>query len=211
MVIPNPDKTGINTSDNVLKFKVNDGADVYAGAFSDSYAPVEFTQNSNIITMMVWKSVVSPVGFKVEGSSNNGPVTEVKVSNTLTNQWEKLTFDFSSLIGYKYNRIVIFPDFPATRNSGTTVYIDNINKIDVTSSGNDLVNSQVNIFPNPVVDVLNVAIAASKAKINIYNSLGVMMESGDFQGPQVRFNVSNYLPGVYYLKVDGGTAVKFVK
>jgi uncharacterized surface protein with fasciclin (FAS1) repeats/predicted lipoprotein with Yx(FWY)xxD motif len=126
MVIANPDKTGINTSDNVLKFKVNDGADPWAGAFSDSYAPVEFTENSHIVTMMVWKSVISPVGFKVEASTNGGPVTEVKVSNTLTNQWEKLTFDLSALIGYSYNRIVIFPDFPATRTSGTTVYVDNV-------------------------------------------------------------------------------------
>jgi uncharacterized surface protein with fasciclin (FAS1) repeats len=126
MITANPDKTGINTSDNVLKFKVNEGADPWAGAFSDSYAPVEFTEQSHMVTMMVWKSVISPVGFKVEGSTNGGPVTEVKVSNTLTNQWEKITFDLSSIIGYSYNRIVIFPDFPDTRTSGTTVYIDNI-------------------------------------------------------------------------------------
>jgi uncharacterized surface protein with fasciclin (FAS1) repeats len=129
MVIANPDKAGINTSDNVLKFKVNNGADPWAGAFSDSYAPVEFTENSHIVTMMVWKSVISPVAFKVEASTNGGPVTEVKVSNTLTNQWEKLTFDLSALVGYSYNRIVIFPDFPNTRTSGTTVYIDNIEKV----------------------------------------------------------------------------------
>ncbi|HSO85978.1 MAG TPA: fasciclin domain-containing protein, partial [Draconibacterium sp.] len=126
MVIANPDKTGNNTSDNVLKFKVNDGADPWAGASSDSYAPVVFTEDSHKVTMMVWKSVISPVGFKLEGSTNGGPVTEVKVSNTVVNQWEKLTFDLSSLVGYSYNRIVIFPDFPATRTSGTTVYIDNI-------------------------------------------------------------------------------------
>jgi uncharacterized surface protein with fasciclin (FAS1) repeats len=128
MVITNPDKSGINTSNNVLKFKVNDGADPWVGAFSDSYAPFEITENSKTVTMMVWKSVISPVAFKVEGSTNGGPVTEVKVSNTVTNQWEKLTFDMSALVGFKYNRIVIFPDFPASRTSGTTVYIDNIEK-----------------------------------------------------------------------------------
>jgi uncharacterized surface protein with fasciclin (FAS1) repeats len=78
--------------------------------------------------MMVWKSVISPVGFKLEASTNGGPVTEVKVSNTVVNQWEKITFDLSSLVGYSYDRIVIFPDFPATRTSGTTVYIDTIEK-----------------------------------------------------------------------------------
>lgn len=128
MVIANPDKSGINTSDNVLKFKVNNGADPWAGAFFDSNAPVEFTENSHIVTMMVWKSVISPVAFKVEASTNGGPAKELKVSNTVTNQWEKLTFDLSELVGYSYNRIVIFPDFPDIRTSGTTVYIDNIEK-----------------------------------------------------------------------------------
>ena len=126
MVIANPDKSGINTSDNVLKFVVNANAETYAGAVSESYAPVEFTGSNHIITMMVWKSVISPVGFKLEASTNGGPVTELKVSNTLTNQWEMLSFDFSALIGYSYDKIVFFPDFPATRTAGTTVYLDNI-------------------------------------------------------------------------------------
>ena len=43
MVISNPDPSGINTSDNVLKFVVNEGADPWAGAYSDSYGPIEFT------------------------------------------------------------------------------------------------------------------------------------------------------------------------
>ena len=141
MVISNPDKSGNNTSDKVLKFKVNDGADPWAGAFSDSYAPFEITATSNTVTMMVWKSVISPVGFKLEASTNGGPVTEVKVSNTVTNQWEKITFDLSSLAGYSYNRIVIFPDFPSSRTSGTTVYIDNIVK-------------EETVLPSTVVDIV---------------------------------------------------------
>ena len=141
MVISNPDKSGINTSDNVLKFVVNEGADPWAGAYSDSYAPIEFTQASHTFTMMVWKSVISPVGFKVEASTNGGPVTEVKVSNTLTNQWEEITFNLSACIGYSYPRIVIFPDFPDTRTSGTTVYIDNIARKETTTVVDIIVNS----------------------------------------------------------------------
>ena len=141
MVIANPDKSGANTSDNVLKFLVNDGADPWAGAFSDSYGPVEFTSTSYKVKMMVWKSIISPVGFKVEASTNGGPVTELKVSNTLTNQWEEIVFDLSALIGFSYNRIVIFPDFPGTRTSGTTVYFDNISKPELTTVVDIIVNS----------------------------------------------------------------------
>ena len=91
--------------------------------------------------MMVWKSVISPVGFKVEASTNGGPVKEVKVSNTLTNQWELITFNLSDCIGYSYPRIVIFPDFPDTRTSGTTVYLDNITQKETTTVVDIIVNS----------------------------------------------------------------------
>jgi uncharacterized surface protein with fasciclin (FAS1) repeats len=141
-VISNPDKSGINTSDNVLKFVVNDGAETYAGAVSESYAPFELTQTSHTVTMMVWKSIISPVGFKVEASTNGGPVKEMKVSNTLTNQWETITFDLSSLIGYSYSKIVIFPDFPDTRTSGTTVYIDNISMKETNKVFDVIANSE---------------------------------------------------------------------
>ena len=211
MVIPNPDKSGINTSDNVLKFKVNDGADPWAGAFSDSYAPFEITQNSHMITMMVWKSVISPVGFKVEGSTNGGPVTELKVSNTLTNQWEKITFDLSALVGFSYNRIVILPDFPDTRISGTTAYIDNIERIDFTAVPRTNVKNNIKVFPNPVVDVLNVTFTDSKAEVSIYNSLGLLVDSAVFVGKNANFDVSKYVPGLYFVRVNGGSVVKFVK
>jgi hypothetical protein len=162
--------------------------------------------------MMVWKSVISPVGFKVEGPINGGPADkEVKVSNTLINQWEKIIFDFSSIIGFSYNKIVIFPDFPATRTSGTTVYLDNIEKMDMTAVTGINVKSHIKVYPNPVVDVLNVTFPSAKAEVSIYNSLGLLVESAIFMGKEARFDVSRYAPGLYFVKVNDGSVVKFVK
>jgi len=124
--VSNPDKTGINTSDKVLKFVVNETAERWVGGFSDVYTPITFTDSLNSITMMVYKTVISPTMLKVENSTNGGPVIEVFESNTLINEWELLTFRFPAGIGYTYPCIVVFPDFPEVRTSGTTVYIDNI-------------------------------------------------------------------------------------
>jgi len=210
MIISNPDKSGINTSEKVLQFKVNTNAAVYAGAFSNSYGPVSFTQPSHTITMMVWKSVISPVGFKVEGSTNGGPVSELKIPNTLTNQWEMITFDFSSLIGFSYDRIVIFPDFPATRTSGTTVYIDNIVKSGATGISSKNV-SGVKVYPNPVVDILKVSFTTPNAKVAIFNSVGHIMESFIAEGTETTIDVSSYSRGLYFVKVNDDSVVKFVK
>ena len=46
---------------------------------------------------MVWKPVISPVHFKVEGAT--GTPTELVGTNTVVNQWEEITFDFSGVIG----------------------------------------------------------------------------------------------------------------
>lgn len=80
---------------------------------------------------MVWKSVISDVGIKLVAASGWAQ-PEIKVANTLINQWEELTFDFS---GYPnppgsegmYDQIVIFPDFDLSgRTQDNIIYFDNI-------------------------------------------------------------------------------------
>jgi hypothetical protein len=78
--------------------------------------------------MMVYKSVISDVGIKFEkGTASTG---EIKVANTVVNQWEELTFDFSGVIGSEVNTditgLVVFPDFQAGRTADHVVYFDNI-------------------------------------------------------------------------------------
>jgi hypothetical protein len=210
MVVDNPAKTGINTSNKVLQFVVNDGADPWAGAFSDSYGPVEITSELNAFSMMVYKSIISPSGFKLESPTNGGAVTELKVSNSLTNQWELLTFDFNALVGFSYNRVTLFPDFSDPRTSGTTVYIDNISRTMVSAVSSNKVNS-VKIYPNPVVDDLNVFLNQPNSKITIYNSVGSKIDELNVQGNFIKVDVSGYAHGMYYVKVNNDSVVKFIK
>jgi hypothetical protein len=72
---------------------------------------------------MVYKPALSPVHFKVEGST--GTPLELIDSNTVVNQWQELTYDFSAAIGNSYNRLVILPDFYA-RPQENIIYFDNI-------------------------------------------------------------------------------------
>jgi uncharacterized surface protein with fasciclin (FAS1) repeats len=205
-VIPNPDKSGDNTSDNVLKFVVNADADPWAGAFSDSYAPVEFTQSNHKITMMVWKSVISPVGFKVEASSNGGPVTEVKVSNTATEEWELLTFDMSACIGYSYNRIVFFPDFPEARTAGTTVYLDNIERKEEASGILNLEedSKSLTIYPNPASGQIRLSGFGDlkEGLMRIINTGGVEVENRFVRDLSGTIDVSRLDQGAYFLILE---------
>lgn len=122
-ILANPNPSGINTSATVAKFKVNADADPWAGVWSDSLT-FEVTADNAFPTIMVHKDVISDCAFKLEGPG--GLAHEVKVPNTVTGAWEKLTFDFSADIGKTVTRIVFFPDFPASRTAGSLTYFDNI-------------------------------------------------------------------------------------
>lgn len=120
--ISNPVSGGINTSATVAKFIARQSGNPWALVFTDGDGQFTFNSSNAIVKIMVYKSVISPVHFKVEGPS---PAVELTSANTVINQWQELTFDFSSAIGNTYNRIVIIPDF-TNRTQNNTIYFDNI-------------------------------------------------------------------------------------
>jgi len=121
--ISNPDPSGINTTPTVVRFIARQAGNPWALFFTDDDGEFTFDATNSTIKIMVWKPVISPVHFKVEGAT--GTPTELVGTNNVVNQWEELTFDFSGVIGQTYNRLVIIPDFYA-RPQENTIYIDNI-------------------------------------------------------------------------------------
>lgn len=141
-VVANPSATGINTSATCAKFVINADGQPWAGVESKHNAdivPFKFNADNSIIKIMVYKSVISPVGLKF-AEANGDAQPEVKVSNTKINQWEELTFDLSGSIGKgatgTIDQIIVFPDFPASRTAGSVCYFDNI-KFGIGSVLND--------------------------------------------------------------------------
>ncbi len=132
-IIANPDPSGINTSATVAKFTALQTGQPWAGTESQHGSDIGvFTLNASnsTVKIMVWKPVISDVGIKFV-LPNSDALVELKVPNTLVNQWEELTFDFSSRIDHPatigQDQIVIFPDFDlGGRTSDNVCYFDNI-------------------------------------------------------------------------------------
>jgi len=120
-VVDNPNTTGINTSAKCLKYVVNPAGDPWSGFWGQSHGSIVLDANNSMITMMVYKDVISPVNLKLEP-----PNKDHNVPNTKINEWEKLTFDYSTAIGTTAATITLIPDFPSTRTAGSTNYMDNI-------------------------------------------------------------------------------------
>ena len=132
-IIDNPDPSGINTSSKVMKFTALQAGRPWAGTESmhgEDIGTFTIDETNSTITLMVWKSVISDVGIKFVKPNGDADV-EIKVPNTVTNQWEEITIDYSSRIGSPnatgVDQIVIFPDFNLDgRTQDNIVYVDNI-------------------------------------------------------------------------------------
>ena len=127
--IENPDTSGINTSETVAKFTARANGAAWAGARGTGGEPFLFDETNRTVTIMIWKSVISDVGIKLETASNWAQ-QEIKVANTKVNEWEEIVIDFTGREnppgGEPFNGISVFPDYQANRGQDNVVYFDNI-------------------------------------------------------------------------------------
>ena len=164
-IITNPDPTGANTSATVAKFTALQAGMPFAGCETMHGADIgtfNIDATNSTIKIMVWKTVISDVGIKLV-ANDGGALPEIKVANTLINQWEELTFDFSAQNTLTYDQIVVFPDFNA-RAADNIVYFDNI-----TFGPEIAVGEPMTAAPDPTEDPADVISMFS----NVYTDVAV--------------------------------------
>jgi hypothetical protein len=108
-ILANHDVSGINTSAKVVRIEKVYGAETWAGNFFE--VGVLDLDTYNKISMKTWspKSGIL-VKLKLE-NADASVVHEVDLNNTIANEWETLTYDFSSAPAGDFVRVVIFFDF----------------------------------------------------------------------------------------------------
>jgi len=185
-VIPNPDMSGINTSATVAKFTARSTGQPFAGCESmhgSDLGTFTLDATNSTVKIMVWKSVISDVGIKFV-LPNGDALPEIKVANTLINQWEELTFDFSGRIGHPatigQDQIVIFPDFDA-RTQENVIYFDNI-----TFSEQTVLPGPTDPAPTPTVPASDVISLFSNAYTNVpVDTWSAVWDNADVSDVQV--------------------------
>ena len=113
-IVVNPDSSGINTSETVAKFTALQAGQPFAGVESMHGTDIgvfDLNSTNAIVNIMVWKTKISDIGIKY-ATPSGGAQMELKVANTLVNQWELISIDFTSYIGLGettgLDQIVIF-------------------------------------------------------------------------------------------------------
>ncbi|NJB85866.1 hypothetical protein GGR26_001634 [Lewinella marina] len=125
-VIDNPDASGLNPSNRVVKLNKGQGSEVWAGAVIALSRPIDFAGRQTA-RVKVWSPRANiPVLFKLENGTDGNVFLEATANTTVANQWEELTFDLSGAdLSRDYSKVVLFFDF-GTAGTGTDYYFDDI-------------------------------------------------------------------------------------
>lgn len=214
-IINNPISSGINTSKTVAKFTARRLGQPWAGCetlHGSDIGSFSLDSSNCIVKIMVYKNKVSDVGIKfVDPTSAAQP--EIKVANTLVNQWEELIFDFSSRIGVfpiLKDQMVIFPDFDLNpRYDDEVVLFDNI-----TFSGfidpiswectNNICTPQNNNIGSFSDSLSCVNFCLQSSTLDFNDNKKQIIRISNILGQESSFN--KYMPQIYFY--DDGTVEK---
>lgn len=124
-VVANPNPSGENTTANVVEMVRTSGSADFAGAFFElNGRAIDFNGVNQVRLKSYSPTVGSIIKVKLE-NEDASITTEVDVATTVANQWETLTYSFTSAPEAQYTRIVVFYDFGNVGN-GETYYYDEI-------------------------------------------------------------------------------------
>jgi len=213
-ITANPNSSGINTSATCAKYIVNSDGAPWAGVESKhgtDLGSFTFNANNSFIKIMVYKAVISPVGIKFADPSGWAQ-PEIKVSNTKINEWEELTFNFSSRIGDRScDQIIIFPDYPSARTAGSTNYWDNISFSGTTGVKDNKMAENITMYPNPVQDKLVIKSEQEINQVIISNLLGQNIKTVVVNNREAEIDLSQVSSGNYFISfklADGQLATQ---
>ncbi|MEO7317237.1 MAG: hypothetical protein ABIW47_18750 [Ginsengibacter sp.] len=127
-VIPNPFKSGINTSATVTQI-IKKKDQTWAGNYIILSAPIDFSQNQVLKVKVYSQRIGMRVQLQLERNGDNSFQDHKEVLTTKANQWEELTFNFTGIDNSKRLQNILFFLDNGTVGDGTanyTLLIDDI-------------------------------------------------------------------------------------
>ena len=196
----NPDMSGINVSNTVVKSTKTNGAAFFAGSAMGLTVPIDFSVSESV-SIKTWSPKADiPVRLKLEGPG--GEFIELDVNTTLENEWETLTWDFTGqTAGVDWLTVVLFFEFvDGLPGDGTTYYYDDI-RVAETLGVSDNEISLIKAYPNPVSNYLNLESLEEILEINLYNILGQNIFKTIPNNNKFLLDMTEFNAGIYLIKV----------
>ena len=159
-----------------------------------------------------------PIRLKIENSNDPTQSVETEAFTTITDGWEILEFDFNNEAAgtaalnesYPFDMVSIFFNFGSAGDGQTVYYFDNISfGSPIALSLDDQVKNNFKLYPNPVLDYLNIDSSNIVIKnIDLFNILGEKIYNTT---SSERLDMSSYSPGIYFVKINNKITFKILK
>jgi hypothetical protein len=158
--IENPDKSGINTSDNVGQYTHNDNDAGLENSLVNGATPLEpfdFSETP-FIKVKVWVSKPVGVSIKLQNYPDYGQGHEQKIEVTEINTWVEIVFNYGAITATNYDRVQIYFDKDKAGGSvlGDVYYFDEYLKSNIAPAVENTFNplneaTDVAQFTNPTI------------------------------------------------------------
>ncbi|MGK0414414.1 MAG: hypothetical protein ACJA1B_002639 [Polaribacter sp.] len=158
--IENPDKSGINTSDNVGQYTHNDNDAGLENSLVNDATPLEpfdFSETP-FIKVKVWVSKPVGVSIKLQNYPDYGQGHEQKIEVTEINTWVEIVFNYGAITATNYDRVQIYFDKDKAGGSalGDVYYFDEYLKSNIAPAVENTFNplngaTDVAQFTNPTI------------------------------------------------------------
>jgi hypothetical protein len=206
-IVANPNPGGLNTSDSCAMLVIGADGDPWAGVYCTDFPDMTIDASNCIVKILVYKDVTSRFNLKLEP-----PNVDNFDSNTVINQWEELTFDYSSYIGTTGITLTLIPDMEqGSRTHASVNYMDYIRFTPQISGVVDLGGSNpVNFelaqnYPNPFnpTTTINIGLPVrADVSLDVYNIVGekvLRLYSGELEAGNYNyiFDASKLTSGIY--------------
>lgn len=131
-VIDNPHASGLNTSTKVAQM-VKSAGQTWGGSWIALETPIDFSSDKTFTMKVFSPRAGAKVLLKVENMTNSGISFEKEVETTVANDWEELTFDYSSIsTSESYQKIVMIFDL-GTMGDGSANFTFLFDDIELTN------------------------------------------------------------------------------
>jgi hypothetical protein len=204
ILIPNPDPTGINTSNWVVLFDRDMHGVPWGGFWSALPTPYDLTVNK-YMHVKVWKPRLSPIKFKVEGGASGNLEAPSMTPQAEVNMWEDMVFDFTSKTG-TYPVIAFMPDFedPLTLTEDMIMFFDDIilnNDPNPLTGINPVKNDgKLSIYPVPFTNTLTVNSTIDLKSVTITSVMGQVVVAMDNLSTGITsINTASLASGFYFV------------
>ena len=117
-----------------------------------------------------------------------------------------------AITGNGYIRVIAYMQDGSGVSDTVSVFINKQGGVDI-SGIQDLKASDIQLFPVPATDYLNVLLPVSDllGQVSIVNLNGAVIHTESIKGREIKLDVSTLKQGVYLIKLDVGTGPKMLK